>query len=197
MITYSFNVNNCNLGNISTFVYKFEATDVAPIIFNNIKNTIKYYRVLVLLMEIKLNVDSRTMIILMVGLDGSGKTTILCPLKRGDIVGMIPITGFNVERVEHKNISFTVCDVGWYYYQNKQGIMFVVDSNESERLVDSSGGDNSAKEELNRTLVENESRDATLLVFTNTQDLLSATSVNEVTERLGLNQLRNKKKQNQ
>ena len=116
-ITYSFSVNNCNFGNISTFIYKFDATDVAPIIFNNI-NTIKCYRALVLLMVIKLNVDSRTMTILMVELGGSSKTTILCPLKR-DIVATIPITGFNVERVEHKNISFTACDVGIIIKINK------------------------------------------------------------------------------
>ncbi len=45
-------------------------------------------------------------------------------------------TGFNVETVEYKNIQFTVWDVGgqdkirplWrHYFQNTQGIIFVVD----------------------------------------------------------------------
>lgn len=54
-----------------------------------------------------------------------------------------PRAGFNVETVEYKNISFTVWDVGgqdkirplWrHYYQNTQGIIFVVDSNDRDRI---------------------------------------------------------------
>jgi len=140
--------------------------------------------------------------ILMVGLDAAGKTTILYKLKLGEVVTTIPTIGFNVETVEYKNISFTVWDVGgqdkirplWrHYYQNTQGIIFVVDSNDRERIDDTSGADNSAKEELNRMLAEDELRDAVLLVFANKQDLPNAMSVNEVTEKLGLNQLRNRK----
>ena len=80
---------------------------------------------------------NKEMRILMVGLDAAGKTTILYKLKLGEIVTTIPTIGFNVETVEYKNISFTVWDVGgqdkirplWrYYFQNTQGIIFVVDS---------------------------------------------------------------------
>jgi len=140
--------------------------------------------------------------ILMVGLDAAGKTTILYKLKLGEVVTTIPTIGFNVETVEYKNISFTVWDVGgqdkirplWrHYYQNTQGIIFVVDSNDRERIDDTSGADNSAKEELHRMLAEDELRDAVVLVFANKQDLPNAMSVNEVTEKLGLNQLRNRK----
>ena len=81
--------------------------------------------------------------------------------------------GFNVETVEYKNISFTVWDVGgqdkirplWrHYFQNTQGIIFVVDSNDRERVSE-------AREELQRMLNEDELRDALLLVFANKQDL--------------------------
>ena len=53
------------------------------------------------------------------------------------------ISGFNVETVEYKNICFTVWDVGgqdkirplWrHYFQNTQGLIFVVDSNDRERI---------------------------------------------------------------
>lgn len=82
-------------------------------------------------------------------------------------------TGFNVETVEYKNIQFTVWDVGgqdkirplWrHYFQNTQGIIFVVDSNDRDRIVE-------AREELQRMLNEDELRDALLLVFANKQDL--------------------------
>merc|ERR1712078_793895 len=81
--------------------------------------------------------------ILMVGLDASGKTTILYKLKLGEVVTTIPTIGFNVETVEYKNISFTVWDVGgqdkirplWrHYFQNTQGLIFVVDSNDRDRI---------------------------------------------------------------
>jgi len=143
----------------------------------------------------------KEMRILMVGLDAAGKTTILYKLKLGEVVTTIPTIGFNVETVEYKNISFTVWDVGgqdkirplWrHYYQNTQGIIFVVDSNDKERIDESSGTEQSAKEELHRMLAEDELREAILLVFANKQDLPNAMSVNEVTERLGLNQIRNR-----
>ena len=60
--------------------------------------------------------------------------------------------GFNVETVEYKNICFTVWDVGgqdkirplWrHYFQNTQGLIFVVDSNDRERISE-------AKDELQR-----------------------------------------------
>lgn len=107
----------------------------------------------------------------MVGLDAAGKTTILYKLKLGEIVTTIPTIGFNVETVEYKNINFTVWDVGgqdkirplWrHYFQNTQGLIFVVDSNDRDRAAE-------ARDELHRMLNEDELRDAVLLVFANKQ----------------------------
>ncbi|KAK8156149.1 ADP-ribosylation factor family-domain-containing protein [Phyllosticta citrichinensis] len=147
----------------------------------------------------------KEMRILMVGLDAAGKTTILYKLKLGEIVTTIPTIGFNVETVEYKNIQFTVWDVGgqdkirplWrHYFQNTQGIIFVVDSNDRDRIVE-------AREELQRMLNEDELRDALLLVFANKQDLpprrdiraqltISQNAMNaaEITDKLGLHSLR-------
>ena len=111
----------------------------------------------------------KEMRILMVGLDAAGKTTILYKLKLGEVVTTIPTIGFNVETVDYKNISFTVWDVGgqdkirllWrHYYQNTQGLIFVVDSNDRDRVDD-------AREELHKMLSEEELKDAVLLVFAN------------------------------
>lgn len=137
----------------------------------------------------------KQMRILMVGLDAAGKTTILYKLKLGEIVTTIPTIGFNVETVEYKNISFTVWDVGgqdkirplWrHYFQNTQGLIFVVDSNDKERITE-------ASDELAKMLREDELRDAVLLVFANKQDLPNAMTAAELTDRLGLNQLRNRR----
>lgn len=152
-----------------------------------------------------------------VGLDAAGKTTILYKLKLGEIVTTIPTIGFNVETVEYKNICFTVWDVGgqdkirplWrHYFQNTQGLIFVVDSNDRDRITE-------AEKELQNMvhfirscnvyanveisacvlifkLQEDELRDAVLLVFANKQDLPNAMSAAELTDKLHLNQLRNR-----
>merc|ERR1712063_73256 len=107
----------------------------------------------------------KPMRILMVGLDAAGKTTTLYKLKLGEIVTTIPTIGFNVETVEYRNISFTVWDVGgqgkirplWrHYYQGTQGLIFVVDSNDRDRIED-------VREELDKMLGDEEMRDAVLL----------------------------------
>jgi len=137
----------------------------------------------------------REMRILMVGLDAAGKTTILYKLKLGEIVTTIPTIGFNVETVEYKNISFTVWDVGgqdkirtlWrHYYQNTEGLIFVIDSNDSPRFDD-------ARQELHKMLNEDELREAFLLVFANKQDLPKAKTAAEITEKLGLHSLSQRK----
>ena len=105
--------------------------------------------------------------ILMVGLDGAGKTTILYLLKFGELVKTIPTIGFNVETLVYKGINFTVWDVGgqdkirvlWkHYYQNTDGIIYIVDSNGPERLEDS-------KEELKKMLAEEELKNCPVLIF--------------------------------
>jgi len=130
--------------------------------------------------------------ILMVGLDAAGKTTILYKLKLGEIVTTIPTIGFNVETVEYKNLKFTVWDVGgqdklrplWrHYFQNTNGVIFVVDSNDKDRVAQ-------ARDELAKMLSEDELRDAVLLVFANKQDLPNAMSPAEITDKLGLHSLR-------
>ena len=79
-----------------------------------------------------------------------------------------------METVEYKNISFTVWDVGgqdkirplWrHYFQNTQGLIFVIDSNDRERVGE-------ARDELHRMLQEDELRDAVLLIFANKQVIL-------------------------
>lgn len=133
--------------------------------------------------------------ILMVGLDAAGKTTILYKLKLGEVATTIPTIGFNVETVEYKNISFTVWDVGgqdkirplWrHYYHGTKGLIFVVDSNDRERISD-------ARNELMHMLGEDEMRDAVLLVFANKQDLPHAMRGDEITEHLGLGVLHGRK----
>ena len=117
----------------------------------------------------------------------------------GEVVTTIPTIGCNVpESVEYKNITFTVLDIGgsdrirplWrHHYQNTSALIFVVDSNDRERIDDLRGSDNSAKEELHRMMAEDELKFVPVLVFANKQDLPNAMSVDEVKERLTLSDL--------
>lgn len=94
-------------------------------------------------------------------------------LKLDSDVTTIPTVGFNVETVTYKNTKFNVWDVGgqdkirplWrHYFSGTQGLIFVVDSNDSGRMLE-------AKEELSRIIQDREMKDALLLVFANKQDI--------------------------
>jgi ADP-ribosylation factor protein 1 len=132
---------------------------------------------------------------LMVGLDAAGKTTILYKLKLGEVVTTIPTIGFNVETVQYKQTSFTCWDVGgpdkirplWrHYFQQTQVVIFVVDSNDRERIGE-------AAEELQKMIREDELRDAAVVVIANKQDLPNAMPVAEVADKMGLYGLRQQK----
>lgn len=73
-----------------------------------------------------------------------------------------------------------------HYFQNTQGIIFVVDSNDRDRI-------GAARDELMRMLNEDELRDAILLVFANKQDLPNAMSVSEVVDKMALKSMPNRK----
>ncbi|KAG5221337.1 Arf family protein [Salix suchowensis] len=116
---------------------------------------------------------NKEMRLLMLGLDAAGKTTILYKLKLNQSVTTIPTVGFNVETVTYKNVKFNVWDVGgqdkirplWrHYYTGTQGLVFVVDSQDRERVDE-------AKQELHRILSDREMKECLLLVFANKQDL--------------------------
>ena len=130
--------------------------------------------------------------ILMLGLDGAGKTTLLYQLKMGETVKTIPIIGFNVEIIEHKNFNFNIYDVGgqdkirvlWkHHYQNTDGLIFVVDANDRDRIDEAVG-------ELKELLEAEELKDCPVLVYANKEDLNGALGPGEVTEKLGMGQLK-------
>jgi len=110
--------------------------------------------------------------ILMIGLDAAGKTSILHKLKIGGaFVTTCPTIGLNVEKIEFKNLSFTIMDIGghekirplWkHYFKGVRGVIFVVDSNDADRISE-------ARYELQVLLSEDELKDAAVLIFANKQ----------------------------
>lgn len=137
---------------------------------------------------------NKEMRILMLGLDAAGKTTILYKIKTNQSVTTIPTVGFNVETVTYRNVKFNVWDVGgqdkirplWrHYYTGTQGLVFVVDSADKERIEE-------ARVALHRILSDREMRECLLLVFANKQDVPGALTPAQVTDRLGLAALKDR-----
>ncbi|KPP56278.1 ADP-ribosylation factor-like protein 6-like [Scleropages formosus] len=131
--------------------------------------------------------------VLCLGLDNSGKTTIINQLKPSNASPLflsaqtqdiVPTIGFSIEKFKTSSLSFTVFDMSgqgryrnlWeHYYKEGQAIIFVIDSGDKLRMV-------VAKEELD-TLLNHPGKcyDLMMLIFfgTNSRDTLhSLTRVN-------------------
>ncbi|EJD39140.1 ADP-ribosylation factor 2-like protein [Auricularia subglabra TFB-10046 SS5] len=128
--------------------------------------------------------------ILMAGLDGAGKTTILFKLKLGEVVKTVPTIGFNVETVQYKNISFTLWDSQntirplWrHYFQGTQALVYVVDSNDSERVEETA-------DVLHQMMLYDELKDVALLVLANKQDLPHAFNTTQLVDKLRLHSIK-------
>lgn len=134
--------------------------------------------------------------IVMLGLDAAGKTTILYKIKLNEIVSTIPTIGFNVETVSPvKGVTFTVWDIGgqdkirplWkHYFNNTEGLVYVVDSNDRERILES-------REELFAILENNEMRGVPVVIIANKQDQPNALGTSDVADLLCLHKLTSRK----
>lgn len=136
--------------------------------------------------------------IVVIGLDSAGKTALLYRLKLREFVETIPTKGFNMERIKvsmgnskSNSTTLQVWDVGgqdklrplWKSYTRRtDGLVFVVDSAESERMEE-------AKVELHRIARSAENQGVPLLVLANKQDLDGAASAAEVEKVLALHEL--------
>jgi small GTP-binding protein len=139
--------------------------------------------------------EKRQVRILMVGLDAAGKTTIMYKIKMNETVKTIPTIGFNVETMEYKGLTMTMWDIGgqdklrdlWkHYYQNTDAVIYVVDSNDHDRIELN-------YETLQKMLIEPELEQACLLVYANKQDINGSLSPKEITDKLSLHSIRNRK----
>ena len=129
--------------------------------------------------------------ILLLGLDGAGKTTILYKLQLGEYMITVPTIGFNVETVEYNNLSMTIWDVGgqtsirklWkHYFSGTNAIVYVIDSSDQERL-------DLAKEELASLLADEELQNADLLVLANKMDIAKLRT-GQIMDKMDLQKLR-------
>jgi small GTP-binding protein len=111
-------------------------------------------------------------VLLVVGLDGAGKTTWLHRLQTGNTpTNTLPTVVSNYEDFTYKDVAFGLWDLGgqnvyrslWkYHLSGAKGLLFVVDSTDRLRVHE-------AKQELFDLLAEEKLREALLVVLANKQ----------------------------
>lgn len=115
-------------------------------------------------------------------------STRMCHSHRGMLEAEIRlwVTTFPLTTVLKKLTSFSIQRPLWrHYYQNTEALMFVVDSNDRERIGE-------VRDELWRFLAEDELQDCVVLIMANKQDLPNAMSVEQITDKLELNKIKDK-----
>ncbi|XP_069694584.1 ADP-ribosylation factor-like protein 6 [Periplaneta americana] len=145
-----------------------------------------------------LGFKKREVNILVVGLNNSGKSTVINHFKSEEekLTEIVPTVGFNVEKFRNQNVGFTAFDMSgqgryrdlWeHYYKDCQGVIFVVDSSDRLRLV-------VVREELDLLLQHPDiaGRRFPILFFANKMDLRDALSSVKIAAGLGLERILDK-----
>merc|ERR1711871_1797074 len=129
--------------------------------------------------------------ILMLGLDNSGKTSILKRLSDEDITHIMPTQGFNIKSLMHEGFKLNVWDIGgqksirpyWRnYFDQTDALIYVIDSADRRRMEETGV-------ELGQLLEEEKLAEVPVLIFANKQDLMNALSAEEISEGLSLSSL--------
>lgn len=131
---------------------------------------------------------------LVVGLDNSGKSTIINHLKpeKAKSQETFATVGFLVEKFKYGAVQFTMFDMSgqgryrnlWeHYYGEAQAVIFVLDSSDSVRLC-------VAKDELDSLLAHADMKpNVPILFFANKMDVPKALTPDQISEALELHKL--------
>jgi len=142
----------------------------------------------------KMKKGDKTCVLLLLGLDNSGKTTILRKLAKEDISHTMPTQGFHVKTVEQGDFKLNVWDIGgqkairpfWdEYMKDKQALIWVIDSADKRRMEETGM-------ELNELMEKDQLAGIPLLVFANKQDLLNSAPADEIAVALNLHEIRDR-----
>lgn len=127
--------------------------------------------------------------ILLIGLDNSGKTTILNFIKNKTFVQTESTLGLNIETITIRNFELLIFDVGgkvrslWsHYYESLSAVIFVIDSCDRVRLWES-------KQELIKLNDELKYHGAPVLIFYNKHDLKGSIDLGELIDATGVKEI--------
>ncbi|EXB37258.1 putative ADP-ribosylation factor [Morus notabilis] len=130
----------------------------------------------------KIKKKEKEMRILMVGLDNSGKTTIVLKINGEDTSVISPTLGFNIKTITYQKKKKTkphIPFIGDKQFFNAVVNLMAVDSSDLRRLDD-------CKMELDNLLKEERLSGASLLILANKQDIKGALSPKEIAKVLNL-----------
>lgn len=136
--------------------------------------------------------------VLVIGLDNSGKSTILNKLQSKETQKslIIPTVGYSIEKIKVSQMIFVCIDMsgsGAYrdlwekFYKECEAIIYVVDSSDELRLI-------VVEDELHRILKHPNvfSRRIPILFFANKMDQPNSLTTKEIVRILGLEDIKNK-----
>eukprot|EP00993_Chasmostoma_nieuportense_P004530 NODE_5196_length_685_cov_34.620072_g5033_i0.p1 GENE.NODE_5196_length_685_cov_34.620072_g5033_i0~~NODE_5196_length_685_cov_34.620072_g5033_i0.p1 ORF type:complete len:180 (+),score=41.84 NODE_5196_length_685_cov_34.620072_g5033_i0:62-601(+) len=133
--------------------------------------------------------------LLFLGLDNAGKTTCLKQLSDEDISHISPTQGFNIKSLNQDGFKLNAWDIGgqkairayWpNYFENTDVLVYVVDAADAKRLEETGV-------ELTSLLEEEKLTNVPVLILANKQDLAGALTAAEITEKLNLHAIRDRK----
>ena len=136
--------------------------------------------------------DGKEAYILILGLDASGKTTLLNRLKSNEGAATIPTIGFNSETIKYGRLTFSMFDIGgqnnlrglWHhYYENCNAVVFVIDASDNTRFQE-------AKDEIYKLNKHPLLANIPFLFFANKQDLELSINSNVLTTKMELLKIR-------
>ncbi|XP_061572230.1 ADP-ribosylation factor-like protein 11 [Cololabis saira] len=127
--------------------------------------------------------------VMLMGLDSSGKSTLLARLLTGQVVDTSPTVGFNVGTLQlDKKVELTVWDIGgqssmrtnWrHFLDDCTALVFMVDSSDAARMPE-------AQKALKKLLSEEKLRGVPLMVLANKKDRPNSMTIREVATQLDL-----------
>ncbi|KAI5699318.1 ADP-ribosylation factor-like protein 6 [Diaphorina citri] len=145
-----------------------------------------------------LGIKKKEVKILILGLNNSGKSTIVNHLKSEEdkVLNIVPTVGLNVEKFKYHNVGFTAFDMSghgkyrdlWeHYYRESEGIIFVIDSSDTLRIA-------VVRDELDILLQHPDivTRRIPILFFANKMDLRDSLSTVKIATILGLERIEDK-----
>ncbi|KAI6884821.1 ARF/SAR superfamily [Hortaea werneckii] len=132
----------------------------------------------------KARLKDKEMRILMLGLDNSGKTTIVKRIMNEDVNSVSPTLGFIIKTIDYEGYKLNIWDVGgqktlrtyWKnYFEKTDTLIWVVDATDSERLED-------CRAELKGLLLQERLMGASLLVCKNKSDVPGCMTTDDIRE---------------
>lgn len=127
--------------------------------------------------------------ILILGLENSGKTTILYKLHLGRFIETCPTIGLNLEEINYNNIKLQTWDVGgqkklrenWnLYFKETDAVIYVIDGSDDKV-------NNENKEEFRYIFNHKDLQNSLFLILLNKIDLNKKIDINTLIELFSLN----------